>query len=363
MSLKCFKIKGLEVKMRVRSIFVLLVLLMVLIFVNQTILPAGEDSNTENGGSISGKIIEKDSKDPIANIKLQLTIHIPGKHTRRKETKTDGIGRYRFENLEPAKYRIEIIPIHPYCYRFSNQINNHKVIILKENEDRVCDGILEIGGSVRGFVYKAPGVPFNNVFIKINSDNNSFGFGRTKEDGSFFIGNLCDSEDYYLEFTHKISGHSYKFIDNIQIEKGKSTKIDDIVFDFDDVTGIEGYVKSAIDRKPLANARLSFWYKQQITGGRNLTSGEVNTDENGYFYMKNLKPGKYFIYALWPAEGPKKNPKTGKLLYILGNVEKRNKKLLFVDVEQGQIHKIAISIDLNSKIITEVIEQDERRKK
>jgi len=294
---------------------------------------------------------------------LQLTLSRTGEFNKDQETKTDGKGRYRFENLEPGEYRIEIIPLHPYCYRRKEQINKNKVIILKKNEDRVCDGILEIGGSVRGFVYKAPGVPFNNVFIKIESYYCSFGLGRTKEDGSFFIGCLCKSEDYDIEFTHEMSGHSYKFITGIQIEKGKSTKIDDIVFNFDDVTGVEGYVKSAIDRKSIANARLSFWYKQQITGGGNLISGEVNTDKNGYFYMKNLKPGKYFIYALWPAEGPKKNPKTGKLLYIQGNVEKRNKKLFFVDVEQGQISKIAISIDLNSKIITEGTDQNERRKK
>ena len=113
--------------MRVRSLFILPVLLLAFMFVNQTIFPAGEDSNAEKGGSISGKIIEKESKKPIANIKLQLTIFRPGEHTRRKETKTDGKGIYRFENLEPAKYRIEIIPLHPYCYRFDEQINNNEV--------------------------------------------------------------------------------------------------------------------------------------------------------------------------------------------------------------------------------------------
>jgi hypothetical protein len=212
---------------------------------------------------------------------------------------------------------------------------------------------LEIGGSVRGFVYKAPGVPFNNVFIKIDSYPNSIGFGRTKEDGSFFIGNLCAAEDYYLEFVHKINGHSYKFIDNIQIEKGKITKINDIIFDFDDITGIEGYVTSSIDRKPLANAMVGFTYIKQSKDGGVFISGKVYTDKNGYFYMKNLKPGKYSMYTLWPAEGPKRDPKTGKRLYIYGNVEKRNRKRFFLDVEQGHISKIAISIDLNSKIITE----------
>jgi hypothetical protein len=68
--------------------------------------------------------------------------------------------------------------------------------------------------------------------------------------------------------------------------------------------------------------------------------------------MKNLKPGKYSLYTWWPAGCPKKNPKTGKLLYIQGNVEHRNRKRFFIDVEQGQISKIDINIDLNSKIIT-----------
>jgi 5-hydroxyisourate hydrolase-like protein (transthyretin family) len=103
--------------MRVKSMFILPVLLLTLIFVNQAIFTVGEYSNTQKGGSISAKIIEKESKKPIANIKLQLTIFRPGEHTRRKETRTDGKGRYRFENLEPGEYRIEIIPLHPYCHR------------------------------------------------------------------------------------------------------------------------------------------------------------------------------------------------------------------------------------------------------
>ncbi len=341
--------------MRVRSMFMLPILLWALIFVNQTIFPAGEDSNAEKGGSISGKIIEKESKQPIANIKLHITIFRPGEFNIDKETKTDGKGRYRFENLEPGDYRIEIIPPHPYCYKRKEQINKSEVIVLKKNEDIVCNGVLEIGGSVRGFVYKTPGVPFNNVHIKIENYYSSFGLGRTKEDGSFFIGSLCESEDNAIEFTHEMSGHSYKFLTGIQIEKGKSTNIEDIVFNFDDVTGVEGYVKSSLDGKPLANARLWFYYIKKI-GYESFSSGEVDTDKNGYFYMKNLIPGKYSISTWWPTESPKRNPETGKLLYSAGYVEMRNRKRFFIDVEQGQISKIDINIAIHSNIVTEGID-------
>ena len=348
--------------MKIKSMFMLTVLLLALIFVYQTIFTADEDSNAEKGGSISGKIIEKDSKKPISNIKLQLTLFRTGDFNKYKETKTDGKGRYRFENLEPGEYRIEIIPIHPYCYKFNEQINNNEVIFLKESEDIVCNGVLRIGGSVRGFVYKAPGVPFNDVHIKIESYYCSFGLGRTKKDGGFFIGCLCESEDYDIEFTHEMSGHSYKFIDNIQIEKGKSTKIEDIVFNFDDVTGVEGYVKSSVDGKPLANAKLWFYYIKKINH-RSFSSGEVYTDKDGYFYMKNLIPGKYSISTWWPVESPKRNPKTGKPLYSAGYVEMRNRKRFFIDVEQGQISKIDININIPSNIINEGIDLKEGRKK
>jgi hypothetical protein len=342
--------------MRVKSMFILSVLLLVFIFLNQKMLPVEEDSNTENCGSISGKIIEKESKKPIANIKLQLTIFRPGEHTRRKETKTDGKGRYRFENLEPAKYRIEIIPLHPYCYRRRSQINNNEVIILEKNKNIVCNGVLEIGGSVTGFVYKAPGVPFNNVSIKIFSYYGSIGSGSTKEDGSFFIGKLCTSEDYIINFEHRVSGHSYKFISGIKIDKAKSTQIGDIVFNFNDRTGVEGYVSSSIDGKPLVNARLGFFYIKKINHEM-FSSGEVYTDKSGYFYMKNLKPGKYSISTWWPVEPSKWNPSTGKLFFSFGHVEKRNRKRFYIDVEQGQISKIDINIDIPSNIITEGVNQ------
>ena len=348
--------------MRVKSMFIMPVLLLGLIFVIQAIFPAEEDSNAQKGGSISGKIIEKESKEPIPNIKLQLTLFRPGKHNKEIETKTDGKGRYRFENLKPGEYRIEILPSHPYCYRRKEKINNNKVIFLKKNEYIVCDGILEIGGSVTGFVYKAPGVPFNNVFIEIKSYYGSIGFGKTNEDGSFFIGNLCASDCYEINFSHKMSGHSYKFFTGIKIEKGKSTKIEDIVFNFDDVTGVEGYAKSSIDGKPLANARLSFYYIQKKNGNK-FKCGEAYTDKGGYFYMRNLKPGKYSISTWWPFGNPKRNPSTGLPLYSIGYVEKRNRERFFIDVEQGQISKIDINIDIPSNIITEGIDRTERRKK
>ena len=218
---------------------------------------------------------------------------------------------------------------------------------------------MEIGGSVRGFVYKTPGVPFNNVHIKIESHYGSFGLGRTKEDGSFFIGSLCESKDYDIEFTHEMSSHSYKFLTGIQIEKGKSTKIEDIVFNFDDVTGVEGYVKSSIDGKPLANARLSFYYIKKI-GYMSFRCGLLFTDKNGYFYMKNLIPGKYSISTWWPFENPKWNSDTGEPLYSPGYVAMRNRKRFFVDVEKGQISKIDINIDIPSNIITEGIDRTRR---
>jgi hypothetical protein len=345
--------------MRVKSIFILPVLLLGLIFVIQAIFPAEEDSNAEKGGSISGKIIEKESKKPIPNIKLQLTLFRPGKHDKEIETKTDGKGRYRFEKLEPAKGRIKIIALHPYCFGRQPYIyfNGNEIFSLKKNQNIVCNRILEIGGSVRGFVYKAPGIPFNNVIIEINRYYGSIGFGKTNEDGGFFIGKLSASKGYYIEFRHKISGHSYKFIDGIKIEKGKSTKIEDIVFNFDDVTGVEGYVKSSIDGKPLANARLWFDYIKKI-GYMSFRCGEVYTDNSGYFYMRNLKPGKYSIYTWWPVESPKRNPKTGKPLYSAGYVEIRNRKRFFIDVEQRQISKIDINIDIPSNIITEGVDKN-----
>jgi hypothetical protein len=165
-----------------------------------------------------------------------------------------------------------------------------------------------------------------------------------------------------MEFRHKMNGHSYKFLTGIQVEMGESTKIEDIVFNFDDVTGVEGYVKSSIDGKPLANAKLLFYYIKKIDYG-SFSSGEVYTDKSGYFYMKNLKPGKYSISTWWPVESPKRDPKTGKPLYSAGYVEMRNRKRFFIDVEKGQINKIDININIPSNIITEGIDQNERRKK
>ena len=266
-------------------------------------------------GSISGKVTDRDSEVGIPNVKVELFKPYKVKNPDNKETITDNIGRYSFKNVKPGRYAMRFSPPHPFCYKFYGEYYK-KDIIIKEGEDVVINKSFVIGGSLRGVVYKGKkGIPFWNVSVRLHSFKASEAFTKTKKDGSYFIGSLCPSQDYCIEVSHKISGYSYKFMTGIKIEKVKCTQVKDIVFNFEDITGVEGYVKSSLDGKPLADVRVSFGFsKSTFRGGRILNCGCVDTDSNGYFCMKGLEPSEYSVYIL-PQMPPKKHPKTGKPYY------------------------------------------------
>ena len=72
----------------------------------------------------------------------------------------------------------------------------------------------------------------------------------------------------------------------------------DIIFNLDDITGIEGYVTSSIDGKPIPEVDIAI----STFGEEGIDMGEVVTDANGYYSIRNLDSGIYDLLALPPME-------------------------------------------------------------
>jgi hypothetical protein len=363
----------------------LLALLMAFIFVNQTIFTAGEDSNIDTQdktvvqnseskdkfsskekifGSISGKVTDKDSGIGIPNVIVEISSYKIMSDFKRIKIKTDQDGRYSCNILEPGEYNIRFNPKHPYCFEYQLQR-----IHVEIGKNTVINKKLELGGAISGKVFcKSKEIkPFKGVRVIISSGSyrkvwtteegdievksyRSKSTGEsddTKADGSYFVGRLCPFGNYYIRADCHIPGQADRILTGITVKKGEETKVEDIVFDLNDITGIKGFVVSSLDGKTIADAIITFGNieKSPITGGI-VRIGETRTNSHGYFHMKNLEPGKYYITALPPAP-PKKDKSTGKPYYTMAEYPGLLKKMEVV-VKQGYMQRVDFKLDIPS---------------
>jgi hypothetical protein len=266
--------------------------------------------------------------------------------------------------LEPGKYNIRFNPNHPYCFE-----NEWQKIYVEIGKNTVINKKLELGGSISGKVFcKSESIkPFKGVRVLIVSgrirkvlitedddiDVKSYysktrgEFDVTKADGSYFVGRLCPFGNYYISADCHIPGQAYRTLTGITVKKGEETKVEDIVFDLNDITGIEGYVLSSLDGKTIDGAKIIFGIieKKPITGGI-VDMGETRTDSHGYFHMKNLKPGEYWL-TVSPPVPPKRDKTTGKPYYTMAEYPGliNHKEVV---VKQGYTQRVDFKLDITS---------------
>ncbi len=371
--------------MIVRSMFMLPILLWALIFVNQTIFPGGEDSSKEDYskigvqtgdsqdkpaleekeyGSISGRITFHDSGIGIPNVDIEISCYTSIPYPKHIKIKTDHKGRFSCNMLEPGEYGIRFNPKHPFCFE-----NEWQRISVEIGKNTVINKKLELGGAISGKVFcKDKEIkPFKGVTVIISSGSirkvrvtkddmeiksfSSKSIGEaddTEADGSYFVGRLCPFENYYISADCHIQGQADRVLTGITVKKGEVTKVEDIVFDLNDITGIEGFVFSSLDGKTIDDAIITFdnFDKFPITGG-SVYLGETRTDSHGYFHMKNLDPGQYLIIVSPPAP-PKRDKSTGKPYYTMdeyiGLIITKE-----VVVKQGYMQRVDFKLDIPSQ--------------
>jgi hypothetical protein len=384
--------------MRAKSMLMLPVLLLALIFVNQTIFTSGEDSNKkdysknfvqdfdskfqsaleEKCGSISGRVTYHNSGIGIPDVIVEISGDRIISGPQYLKIKTDRKGRFSCNMLEPGEYSIRFNPKHPFCFE-----NEWKRISVEIGKNTVINKKLELGGAISGKIFcKDKEIkPFKGVRVIISSGSyrkvrftkddievksySSKSIGEsddTKADGSYFVGRLCPFGNYYIRADCHISGQADRVLTGISVKKGEVTKVEDIVFDLNDITGIEGFVVSSVDGKTVADASITFANidKYSITG-KIVDMGETRTNSHGYFHMKNLEPGKYALFAAPPVP-PKKDKSTGKPYYTMAEYPGLLKKKQVV-VKQGCIQRLDIKLDIPSHSKAEKYGKQEKLQK
>lgn len=247
-------------------------------------------------GSVSGVVTEEDTGKAVSGV----SIFVSGPS--RVTVETDKDGKFLAKPLRPGQYTIMFVPGYPHC-----NIEPDRIFI-EPGENIVFNKVLQIGGTIRGRVLHSGGnAPFPGVSVQAFARFAGSEFDDTREDGSYFLGDggrLCPSTGYYIKFDCKVPNVAYKVLFGADVAKGTETNIADVVFDLNDPTGIEGYITSSLDGKPLSGVQIAVAHgdKKYPGADEDVKVGDVYTTAAGYYNIKNLEPGNYWIYILPPID-------------------------------------------------------------
>ncbi len=248
-------------------------------------------------GSVSGVVTDEETGKGLPGVRVNLN----GRMNLYAETNKEG--KFAAKLLKPGKYSISFTPPFPYCCLTRGNFD------IEPGGKTIFNGVAKLAGTIRGKVlYSDSKKPFPGVSITAFGRFAGWAEQKTIEDGSYFLGvdngRMCPSPNYYIRADCKVPNVAYKVLLGVVVEKGIETKAEDILFDLNDPTGIEGCITSSIDGKPLNNVEIAVNSEDKKYPGsaEGIKMGKVYSNTDGYYYIKNLEPGSYWIEIMPPIE-------------------------------------------------------------
>jgi len=251
-------------------------------------------------GSISGQIVTEDTGEGFKDVEVWLYREgISGGFHIIDRKQTDKNGKVFFGMLKEGKYILLFIPDHHTGYYADTGWPNidspgRPIIKLGRGEHVEVKKKALVAGSVLIRIKKRDGtrfIPPPEKTLKLGGFSPAWGLMgldyEPNEAGDFFIKGIPPS---VCRFEAEIEGHAIRKIENVKIEKGKTTEIEFII-DLSDPTGIEGKVVSSVDGEPISGADIGIYKNDE-----EITPLSMASDETGYFSIVGLSQG---IYSIW----------------------------------------------------------------
>ncbi len=244
-------------------------------------------------GSVSGVVTDEETGKGLPGVYVSIGGRV------NINVVTDNKGKYVAKLLKPGNYVIIFTPGFPHC-----NVSVPDRLYIGTGERKIINKVVKLGGSIRGRVlYSDSKKPFPGVSMYTFARFGGRDYATTGEDGSYFFrtpGQICPSANYYIRADCQVPNVAYKVLFGVVVEKGKETEAEDILFDLNDLTGIEGYITSSIDGKPLNNVEIAVNSEDKKYPGsaEDATFGKIYTNIDGYYYIKNLDPGNYWIHIM-----------------------------------------------------------------
>jgi protocatechuate 3,4-dioxygenase beta subunit len=331
--------------MRDLSFFLLLIIILSNAFVNANPESPGQQNNEKKSGSISGRITILGK--PAANFELTLQpIHDDIPDPIIAKFKTDKDGRYQIDNIKSSYYWLQVITeVHVNAKGIDADMEDERAgrrILVADGETVVnADLDLALGGMISGRIVDVDGKPVahERVFINIpraygdletsflddaKTDSNglykligippgryaiSIGMNIAEITGEVkdIFGGRPDgrvwSNRYFEEtFYPGVTDRNKAVL--LEIALGKELKN----INFKSIGraktaySVSGRVIDAKTGSPVRNCELWTGYYMQ-SGGYHSVGKMDEADENGYFKIDGLLPGKFYVSAYLVEEG------------------------------------------------------------
>jgi hypothetical protein len=269
----------------------------VLIFIAIAIFIVCPDATAAVYSSISGRVIAEDTGKGLANVTIVATLVGPS-HKGYCYASTDATGVYVLTDLEPGTYLIGFYKENDF---YVNEEPHVEVVLPKGKHVVNVNHVLTLGGSISGTVYQSDGTtPMAEVGVHASVsgmqqswiDNSKY--SATGVDGKFLLQGLPQSDNCGIEIM--VPGHA-RMTKTVRITKGTVTANVNFTVKWDDVTGINGYIKSSVDGKPIKETDVYL----RDSSGRDI--GYARTDDTGMFSIVGVTPGAHDVVAFWPEGG------------------------------------------------------------
>ena len=273
---------------------VLLALILAIVIIN-LLIPKNLEATIY--GSISGQVFTEDTGKGLKDVKVYLFEQNSGRYP--DEKTTDKKGRFSFDLVEEGEYILAFITDWHTGYYIdidaTRYIPGKEIIKLKKGQHIEVKIKALLGGAIRARLRKRDGTLF--VPLPDKAAHILF-YGEPLEGkilmevpdkpGEFFVNAIPPA---VYRFEARIEGHAIRELENVKVEKGKTTEIE-FSIDLSDPTGIEGKVISAVDGEPIRAEHLSVYRDEE-----KVSPFHMWTDENGYFSIVGLSPGRYMVFC------------------------------------------------------------------
>jgi len=244
-------------------------------------------------GRLSGRVVRKSTGEGLEGVTIWIDSQDRFHYS--KKVITDKDGYFRVEKLYPQRYLLYISG--------TNGLLPEKHVItvqLKSGEERYIEVAEELAGRITGSVLikDKNGIrPLSGVIVCLRGKTHRHPmYFKTKEDGKYILLGL--EGEFFIEVKYNKEKLIYKkYVTKIYLGKGQEIKQPDIVFDFTNKTGVEGYVYSENSDRPIEDVNVCFYRDEEVFKNINktLVYCEVYTDSNGYYNAYPLPYGEINI--------------------------------------------------------------------
>ncbi len=276
---------------------------------------SGIDFKLDQLSSISGTVINQNTKDPIAGAVVFAFPEKSGGNTLPNPAdarspligKTDSLGQYKILNVRSGKYFV-LAETRGYLHEFWQEaadLANAKPVEVPESGNVAgIDFTLEKGGAITGTVVSASdGAPIGGAHVLVwSKTSNAAAQGETNREGKYRVGGLRTGE--YLVFV-EAKGFKPQFFDGaetrdkatpVKVEAPNETSGIDFKLEKLDARrgAITGVIVSEADGNPVPNGLV---LALPVQGGLPALGF---ADRLGEYEIKGLAPGRYIVLAAAP---------------------------------------------------------------